>query len=559
MLLSRRSLLASIAATAPLVWGREEPADAVVIGGGVGGCAAALALARNGLRVVLTEETDWIGGQLTQQLVPPDENPWIELGGGTRSYREFRSGVREYYRQNYPLNAAARRDAVLNPGNCTVSALCHEPAVGVAVLEAMLAPYVSRGLLRVLLRHKAVAAGVDKALVRSIRVRDLENGHEVELSGRYFLDATELGDLLPMTKTAYVTGAEAQRETGELHAGDSARPDNMQGICWTFAMDYVEGEDHTIEQPAEYRFWRDYVPELKPAWTGKLLSWTTPVPSTLKPIERAFDPREEDTRIAGNLWTYRRLTSRKNFEADAYRGDISVVNWPQMDYWLGNIIEVEQAVAEKNLQRCRQLSLSLLYWMQTEAPRADGGAGWKGLRLRPDIAGTSDGLAKYPYIREARRIKAEFTVREEHVGTEQRMKMTGLREGEVTAASFPDAVGIGSYRIDLHPSTGGDNYIDVSSLPFEIPLGALIPEAMENLLPACKNLGTTHITNGCYRLHPVEWNIGESAGMLAAFSILKRETPRGIRNRKELLTEFQKGLQQQGVLIRWSDAAHTVR
>ena len=44
---------------------------------------------------------------------------------------------------------------------------------------------------------------------------------------------------------------------------------------------------------------------------------------------------------------------------------------------------------------------------------------------------------------------------------------------------------------------------------------------MENLLPAGKNLGTTHITNGCYRVHPVEWNIGESAGALAA-SLLQR-------------------------------------
>ena len=48
--------------------------------------------------------------------------------------------------------------------------------------------------------------------------------------------------------------------------------------------------------------------------------------------------------------------------------------------------------------------------MQTEAPRPDGGAGWKGLRLRAGLVGTDDGLAKSPYIREARRIQAEFTV-----------------------------------------------------------------------------------------------------------------------------------------------------
>ena len=58
------------------------------------------------------------------------------------------------------------------------------------------------------------------------------------------------------------------------------------------------------------------------------------------------------------------------------------------------------------------------------------------------------------------------------------------------------------------------------TIPFEIPLGALLPERVENLLPACKNIGTTHITNGCYRLHPVEWNIGEAAGALGGLDIL---------------------------------------
>ena len=99
-------------------------------------------------------------------------------------------------------------------------------------------------------------------------------------------------------------------------------------------------------------------------------------------------------------------------------------------------------------------------------------------------------------------------------------------------------MGVGSYRIDLHPSTGGDNYIDVSSLPFQIPLGALIPRRVENLLPACKNLGATHITNGCYRLHPVEWNIGEAAGLLAAEAIRTASPPRRIRNTEKLKTSI---------------------
>ena len=160
-----------------------------------------------------------------------------------------------------------------------------------------------------------------------------------------------------------------------------------------------------------------------------------------------------------------------------------------------------------------------------------------------------DGLAKAPYIRESRRIRAEFTVTERHVGTEARRRL--LKSQDVSAEAFPDSVGVGSYRIDLHPGTGGDNYIDVSSLPFQIPLGALIPRRVENLLPACKNLGTTHITNGCYRLHPVEWGIGEAAGALAAYCLEQRVTPRAVRNTAKLLGAFQAWLVKQGVEIEW--------
>jgi hypothetical protein len=165
--------------------------------------------------------------------------------------------------------------------------------------------------------------------------------------------------------------------------------------------------------------------------------------------------------------------------------------------------------------------------------------------------GTEHGLAKKPYIRESRRIRAAFTVKEQHVGTEARNNITGKPEGEVTAAHFPDSVGIGSYRIDLHPSSGGDNYIDISSLPFEIPLGALIPVRMKNLIPACKNIGTTHITNGCYRLHPVEWNIGESAALLAAYCSEMNLQPRQIHDSQSHIEDFQSFLTQNGVENRW--------
>lgn len=525
---------------------RELATDLVIIGGGTGGCAAALSAARHGLRVILTEETDWIGGQFTAQAVPPDENPWIETFGGTRTYLNLRQRIRDYYRRNYPLTPAARATSHLNPGNGWVSRLCHEPRVALAVLHELLAPYIAGQRVLILLRHKAVSAATNGDKVDAVQVRSLESGNELILRAPYFADATELGDLLPLTKTEYVTGAEAQKDTGEPHAKPEAQPLNMQAFTCCFAMDYVKGEDHTINKPREYDFWRDYVPDIRPPWPGKLLAWEYADAVTLKPRKLDTDPE------AGlGLWSYRRIADKSLFVPGTYPGDISLVNWPQNDYLLGNLCEVSDDEAANHVERAKQLSLSLLYWLQTEAPRPDGGTGWKGMRLRPDIVGTEDGLAKYPYIRESRRIRAEFTVVEQHVSTEFRMQESGATRDEVKATEFMDSIGIGSYRIDLHPSTGGDNSIDISSLPYQIPLGALIPQRVENLLPVCKNLGVTHITNGCYRLHPVEWNLGEAVGALVRFCQTKKCVPREVRNKAALLREFQNLLTQEGVPLAW--------
>ncbi|RJE83972.1 FAD-dependent oxidoreductase [Paenibacillus sp. 1011MAR3C5] len=516
---------------------RNRHADVVIIGGSTGGCAAALAAARAGRTVIMTEESDWIGGQLTSQAVPPDEHPWMEQFGCTASYREFRTRIREYYRRNFLLNPASHASVRFNPGNAIVSDIAHEPRAALAVLKDMLAPYIHRGSLAIMENVRPVRAETEGDRVRAVYVRHEWTGDETVLTAACFLDATDEGDLLPMTGTEYVTGAESARETGEPHAlaGD-ADPSDMQAFTWCYAIDHIEGEDHTIAKPAQYDFWKQYRADF---WPDRQLSWTGLVPHTLAPITYSFFPDGKSF----SLWHYRRIIDRSQFAEGSFESDITLVNWPQNDYWLGPIIDVEEAERQKHLESARQLSLSLMYWMQTEAPRPDGKAGYPGLRLRGDVTGTLDGLAKRPYIRESRRIKAETTVVEQHVSPECRP------DGK--AMDYPDSVGIGGYRIDLHPSTGLRSYIDVSCLPFQIPLGSLIPERMDNMIAACKNIGTTHITNGCYRLHPVEWNIGEAAGFLAAYCAERGLQPRAVRNNEEALAGYQAWLRRAGVETKW--------
>lgn len=528
----------------------EMKADVIIIGGGLGGCAATLACCRNGLSVIMTEETDWIGGQISQQGVPPDEHQWIETHGAPHSYRDFRNRVRAYYRQNYPLTETARERQNLNPGDGSVSRICHEPRVAVTVLTDMLSPFLSNGKLRILTDYKAKSANVIGDTVRDIEVENSLSGNRVVLTGKTFVDASECGDLLPLTGTEYVTGTESKRETKELHAPEKADPMNNQAFTICFAMDYQPGVDNVQDPPEGFGFWKNYIPGMTPPWSGRLLDLNYSNPRTLKPKKLGFDPTGKNLEGVLNLWNYRRIINQKNFTEGTYDSDITIVNWPQNDFFPGNLIDVPEKEFNKNLTRAKQLSHSLFFWLQTEAPRSDGGAGWRGLRLRGDVMGTEDGMAKYPYIREARRIRAEFTILEEHVGAENRKLVAGDSAGK-QSADFFDSVGIGYYHIDLHPSSRGNNYIDFTSLPFQIPLGALLPQRMNNLLPANKNIGTTHITNGCYRLHPVEWSIGEAVGMLIAFSNKRKIPFRAVREDRNLLTSFQMEIEHQGIDTKW--------
>lgn len=537
----------------------EQQADVLVVGGGLGGVAAALAALELGCRVILTEESAWLGGQLTSQAVPPDEHPWIADQGATRSYRRLRQLIRDYYVRNYPLTPEAAADPLLNPGGGGVSALCHEPRVAVAAIDELLAPFRSGGQLVVLTDHAPVRADTDGDHLTAVGFDG--PGVDLTVTASFVIDATELGDLLELAGVEHVNGAESRASTGELHAIDGpGEPLDQQSFTWCFALDHHHDADFTIDRPASYDYWRSYRPEF---WPAPLLSFDDVSPITLERRNRPIfaDPQSSVGVVANDLWHYRRIFTVPHHRSGRYTSDVTLVNWPQIDYMDGPLLGVDEATRQRHLDGSRELSLSFLYWLQTEAPRLDGGTGYPGLRPRGDLLGSTDHLAMRPYVRESRRIVADFTVVEEHVGVEARAA-AGLPTG---SAEFSDSVGVGSYRIDLHPSCGGGRpartYIDVANYPFQIPLGALIPQRMENLLPGNKNIGTTHITNGCYRLHPVEWNIGEAAGALAAYSLRTGHSPRKIRADEHLLSDFQDVLSGTlGFQLAWShDIRTTIR
>jgi hypothetical protein len=222
-----------------------------------------------------------------------------------------------------------------------------------------------------------------------------------------------------------------------------------------------------------------------------------------------------------------------------------MMNWPGNDYRDVNILDLPARGMAAALQDAKRVSLGFLYWLQTEVPAAGARRGAPELLLRPDIMGSSDGLSKHPYIREARRIKALTTVVEQDVAS--------TFQPAPRARHFADSVGVGWYPIDIHRAGPEDVGVSTRTKPFQIPLGALVPRRTANLLAAAKNIGTTHITNGCYRLHPVEWNIGEAAGMLAAFALDEGVAPGAVAQTPALCRRLQQRLLAEGVPLAWPD------
>ena len=481
-----------------------EHCEVLVAGGGTGGVAAALAAARSGRQVVLLEETDWLGGQLTAQGVSAlDEHEHIESFGGTRSYYELRNGIRAHYGE-------------MNPGHCWVTRLAFEPRVALRVIEAMLPRQVS-----VHRRTKTVSVTTEGNRITEVAAMNLDDGKLARWQPQLVIDATELGDLLPLSGAEHVIGAETIAQTGEPQAQPrQAKPHCVQSFTYTFACERrPRGERHLIAKPEKYEHYRAAQPyslriEVHGGEIyGEESGW----------LQYSLYERLPGTK--GGVWTYRRLVEKQN---------LTMFNWPGNDYRDRSLLDCTPRDAAAALQDAKRVSLGFLYWLQTEQGAPE-------LALRPDVMGSADGLSKHPYIREARRIKALKTIVEQEVSQRHQK---GPR-----AAQFADSVGVGWYPIDIHRSGPDDVGASARTRPFQIPLGALLPVRMANLIAGAKNIGTTHITNGCYRLHPVEWNIGEAAGALAAFALQNRLTPAAVREAQ--LERFQGELREQGVPLAW--------
>lgn len=505
---------------------RVVSCDVVVAGASPGGVAGALRAAERGHRVCLIEETEEIGGQLLS-VSALDEHRFIEVAGGTRSYQDLRRRIREHSRAGYDWKPGAADLENFNPGACFVSPLCFEPRFGRMAIRDLIHGRGER--IRTFERTKIVDLDVSGGRVRSALAYAFDRDEFVRFEARWVLDATELGDLLPLAGVPYVVGSEAKAETNEPHAAAEPNPACVQSFTYPFILERRDGEDHRIARPPDYEKFRDGAPftmafnySREYGWRGEIVydifGEAPPIPNNQTP---------------GPFFTWRRLRAQKQLAGDNPPPDRALINWPRQDYKDESLLEKPPVEQARILQQAKRQAYAFLHWLQHDVEDT----GYPGLKLVKEAMESEDGLSQYPYIRESRRVVGSGRVVEQDIVLEHQ---TGSR-----AKLFGDSIGTGFYMVDIHPCGANERGRMMMPRPFQIPLATMIPQGVDNLLPAGKSIGVTHLTNGAYRLHPVEWNVGEAAATLASLEIEQ--------GRRPTTQQVQQELAEAGVALVWFD------
>jgi hypothetical protein len=398
------------------------------------------------------------------------------------------------------------------------------------------------------------------------------------------IEATETGEIIGLSDIPYRLGVDKRSYLEPSSSSVTGDPYCTQGFTYTFAMEETE-KPQTHEKPVYYERYAPYfsyeLPRLadfdlvftyRRIWSPQLgkektfggITFTEPVPGD----------------ISMQNWTwgndYRPGTAKDNFIYT--REQLQELGQLSPGGWMGGL-------RAETLARGEEHAISYYYWLVEGTTDSQLGDGVKVPHLNnrylsgfDSPMGTAHGLSKYPYIREARRIigrpsltfPAGFTVTEIDISRQnfqsdfyrQNLSPAEYRRLIATLAGlegfsvldgtlspdqavkrkrstiYPDSVGIGHYAIDFHPcmtehppekpgntEKAGERQGQGQAYPFEIPLRAIIPQKIDNLLIAGKSIALSHIAAAAYRVHSFEWSSGVAAGITAVYALNNNVLP----------------------------------
>jgi hypothetical protein len=382
----------------------------------------------------------------------------------------------------------------------------------------------------------------------------------------YVLEASETGEVLALADVPYRVGIDPRSNRNPSASSAMGDAYCTQGFTYSFAVE-ATGMPQQYPRPGFYNRYAAYY-----SYGVRRLA-SLPLVFTYRRIWSANRDTPEHVVTSGDIslqnWTwgndYRPGTAKDNLIYT--RQQLLETGQLQPGGWEGGL-------RINSLQQAEQLALGYFYWLGAGTTDSQLGSGVKypDPHLRyiegwKSPMGTAHGLSKYPYIREGRRLLGRpsqaypqgFSIDEIDISHQdygqpfyqqalspmdyralkrllKQLGETGMQRTQSTR--YPDSVGIGHYPIDIHPCMAlsppersgnyerlGETQGRGNTYPFQIPLRAMIPQRINNLLVTGKSIATSHISAAAYRTQPIEWSAGAAAGTTAVFALERNIWP----------------------------------
>ena len=564
--------------------------DLLIVGGTESGWAAALRAARLGVpSITIVHDGKWLGGQFTEQaLACVDENKGVgQVGWGVDWHpmkRSFhRSGLfKELMDRIEAFNEQKYGSAM--PGRPYHGPSTFRPAEAEAIFRSMLQPYLDSGQVRFIpnrypVRADVVGANVAREFPRLTGLWFATIGEKrpnLHVRAKLTIDASDWGEAIQVSGAAFECGPDPKSRYDEPSASDDPAenpPNEMNPITW--AMIVAESDTETpIAKPARFDD-RNFVRTSKLSLAAMPdLPWDRPV--RLGSIPHWPDDGQASPRQL-SVYTVRRIVD--GYTSKDRKTSILLNYMLGQDYPLERLPKqvvdaleaTEAGASQKNIvlmtREQRQIvyddakrhSLSVLYHLQNfvHERASDKANSFRKFHLSDEF-GTADSLPPKPYIREGLRLKAMYMMREQDGRNRDGATKTAARE-RMSRVLYPDGVLCWQFHYDFH-RTGraylkdegnGGPWIDFEkpgrhthhvSDRSVFPLRSLIPEAMDGLLGAQKNVGYSSIVCAAIRLHDQCIAIGEAAGVAAVVALRNDIAPREIPGDRVRLEEVRHGL-----------------
>ncbi len=349
--------------------------DVLVIGGGVGGTAAAIQCARMGVKTILIEETSMLGGMMTAAGVScTDGNDELPSG----MWQEFRQALYKHYGKNK-----------LNSG--WVSNTNFEPHVGDSIFKSWSAKEKS---LQVFYNFRIIKIKTTGKKINGAEFID-NHGNFLIIKSVVVVDGTESGDVFAKAGAAYDLGMDDPKLSGEKEARE--KNNIIQDLTWAAILkDYGPGTDKTISRPLNYDSTKYFCSTSDAPCNGKSYIFNT---------KKVLD--------------YGKLPRSPGAKFDKY-----MLNWPPHgnDYYL-NVVENDYETRIKNYELAKQQTLGFIYFLQTQL-------GMKHIGLADDEL--NGGMALIPYNREGRRVKGIVRLNINHLKNpyDYNLFRTGIAVGD---------------------------------------------------------------------------------------------------------------------------------